>query len=133
MARVCGSLTIVCLVFGIAAAFGGEAAIFLAGFVAAALVVMGIGAWSDPAMPKGPKEWGWMLFGAPILGGLIFLVEVIVGKLAHPELGLFEAGLHTGPFGGALTLAGTASMMVISVGGVVHGLVERLKGANGET
>jgi len=125
MAKLCGSLVVIGVVFVLAKLFADEIVFYLSVFVSAALVVIGIKMWSEPGMPNSHKDWAWMLLGAPVCGGLVFCVEMVIGKLAHPELGLIEAGLRTGPFGGALTVVCTAAMMVVSMGGIAHGLVEQ--------
>ncbi|WP_074577542.1 hypothetical protein [Polaromonas sp. JS666] len=125
MEKLCGSLVVIGVVFVLAKLFAGEISLYLSVFVSAALVVTGVKMWSEPGMPNSHKDWAWTLLGAPVFGGLVFCVEMVIGKLAYPELGPIEAGLHTGPFGGVLTVICTAAMMVVSMGGIAHGFAEQ--------
>src|SRR6478735_7046208 len=77
--------------------------------VVCALVVGGIAlgwkGWADPLLPKTSAGWAGGVGAMFGLCALVYMVECVLGSMAHPELQFLEAGLRTGPFGGFATLA----------------------------
>jgi hypothetical protein len=102
--------------------------VLVGALLAAGGVGMGIKGWNDAAMPK--TFSGWLRTAAVYLSGgaVIYTVECIFGRLVHPELGFFQAGLRTGPFGGIFTFFVTGSLVLFAIGGAAYrGAEKRMK------
>ncbi len=92
----------------------------MAGFIYLVLALMAHHFWHQEDMPNAPRQWLLVVGGIPLVGGAMFFVEGVLGQLFNPNIGFVEGALHTGPFGGALTLIATVGMTAISIAGLVR-------------
>ncbi len=95
-------------------------ALIVAGLLSVGGIIMGMRGWADSGGPKSLR--GWLRTAAiyACAGLAIYAGECVFGKLLHPELAFFEAGIRTGPFGGACTVVVTGWLVLFSIGGAVR-------------
>jgi hypothetical protein len=123
MANLAGALAIFAAVMATAAFLeANEIGYFLATVVAAAAILTGRHFWVDKQAPTAPTGWAYGLLLVLVGGSVVFSLEMAVGKMFNPNLGFVEAGFHTGPFGGICTVAVTAFIALVAIGGLFRSI-----------
>jgi hypothetical protein len=120
-ADIAGLLTLLLIVAVAAIAVSAEGTGYLmAGFIYVVLALMAHHFWHQKDVPATSRQWLLFVGGVPLVGGAMFLVEGVLGQLFNPDMGFVEGALHTGPFGGALTVIATVGMSAVGVAGLVR-------------
>lgn len=123
MIDLVGSLAVIATLFIGVAALGASPVAYVAAVVfGAVLAFAGRRLWVDPKAPASPGGWfraALLVFGG---GSGVYLLECLLGKIFHPESEFLAAGLRTGPFGGICTIAVTASIGALSLGGCARSI-----------
>jgi len=70
-----------------------------------------------------PKDCLQFVLFTPVVGALIFCVDMIGGQIIHPLTNPIDAALKTGPFGGALTLIATPLMEIVALGSLARSIL----------
>jgi hypothetical protein len=109
--------------------------VLLPALTSIAVAGMSVSMWRNPknewlSTPKGClKSLGII----PVVGALVFSVDMIIGQVFHPLTNPFAAALETGMFGGALTLFATACAEIAALGTLLRSLLLRRLGVSHPT
>jgi hypothetical protein len=101
--------------------------VLLPALTSIALAGMSVSMWRNPKneWPATPKGCLKALGIIPVVGALVFCVDMIIGQIFHPLTNPFTAALNTGMFGGALTLFATACAEIAALGTLVRALLRQ--------
>lgn len=126
IAATAGILVEWAVVFTVARLFAWPS-MLLAAFVSIALAVMSLFVWKQEKKywVSTPKQCLKALGIVPVVGALLFCLDMIIGEIFHPMTNPVTAALNMGMFGGALTAIATPSYEIVVVGSLVRSIVRQ--------
>jgi hypothetical protein len=126
MAATVGILVEWAVVFTIAQLFAWPS-VLLPVFVSIALAVISFFVWQQEGKywVSTPKQCLKALGVVPVIGVLLFCLDMILGEIFHPMTNPVTAALNMGMFGGALTAIATPAYEIVVFGSLARSLVRQ--------
>jgi hypothetical protein len=127
IAGTAGILVEWAVVFTVARLFAWPS-MLLAAFASIALAVASLFMWKQEKKywVSTPKQCVKALGIVPVVGALLFCLDMIIGEIFHPMTNPITAALNMGMFGGALTAIATPSYEIMVLGSLVRSMVRQV-------
>jgi len=126
MAAAVGILVEWAVVFTIVRLFAWPS-VLLSVFVGIALAVISVFVWKqeEKYWVSTPKQCLKALGIVPVIGALLFCLDMLIGEIFHPMTNPVTAALNMRMFGGTLTAIATPAYEIVVLGSLVRSLVQQ--------